>query len=250
MFFDSFGKTHRKIMRTIPVILYCLLLLPALGFPQTTPVTVARDEEIRSAVSTYVQQRTANLGCEIRIRRLSISGNTEIPAAALEYEVVAPQQWEGWGSANLAVIARLGDRVIRNIPVRVEVEALADMVVTVRQIDHGSILAPGDLAIRKQDISQAQGRFFTKIGDAVGKKARSTLRPNSPVKADQLEKVPLIKSGQIVTIVAENERMRITVTGKAKNAGAEGDTITVQNLTSLKEIPARVLDANMVAVVF
>ena len=54
----------------------------------------------------------------------------------------------------------------------------------------------------------------------------------------------------MVTIVAESERMRITVTGKARGSGAEGDTINVQNLNSLKEIPARIIDAGTVLVVF
>ena len=60
----------------------------------------------------------------------------------------------------------------------------------------------------------------------------------------------MIKAGQLVNIIAENERMRISVTGKAKSAGAEGDTITVQNLNSLKELPARVIDAGTVQIVF
>jgi flagella basal body P-ring formation protein FlgA len=62
--------------------------------------------------------------------------------------------------------------------------------------------------------------------------------------------VALIKSGQIVTIVAENDRIRVTLTGKAKGAGAEGDMISVQNLNSLKEFPARVVDASTVMVAF
>jgi flagella basal body P-ring formation protein FlgA len=173
-----------------------------------------------------------------------------MPGGLLEYEVVAPQQWEGWGNAAVSVIVRQGERVVQNIPVRVEVEALAEMVVAVRQIDHGSVLSVDDLALRKQDLAGVKGRFLRRIEDAAGKKVRTTLRANSPLRADQLEKVPLVKTGQMVTIVAENERMRITVTGKAKSAGAEGDTITVQNLNSLKELPARVIDAGTVRIVF
>jgi len=44
--------------------------------------------------------------------------------------------------------------------------------------------------------------------------------------------------------------MRITAMGKAKNSGAEGDLITVQNLSSMKDIPARVMDSNSVKVDF
>jgi len=211
------------------VILFVVSLVTTGMATQTQPARSGRDAEIREAVMAYVQQKTANLGCEIRLKRFSISDTESLPAGPLDYEIVAPQQWEGWGNVGISVIARQGERVVRNFSLRVEVEALADMVVTVRQIDHGSIISAADLALRKQDVSLAQGRYLGRIEDVTGKKARSTLKANAAVRSDQLEKVPLIKAGQLVTILAENERMRITVTGKAKSAGAEGDTITVQN---------------------
>lgn len=209
-----------------------------------------RESEIRAAIESYIQQKTSGLGCEIHVKRLSFGGTTSLPDGNLSFEIVAPQQWEGWGNASIAVIARQGDKVVRNIPTRIEVEALAEMVIALRQIDHGSIVAAGDVTLRKLDISGTQGRYLGNLSDVVGKKMRSTIRPNVPFRADQLEKVPLIKSGQMVTIVAENERMRVTLIGKARSAGGEGDYINVQNVTSLKEFPARVVDANTVSIGF
>lgn len=233
------------------MIMVCLLLAaPAGAAPQAPPASSAREAEIKEAVMAFVRHKTANLGCETRLKRFSVNGSVALPDGPLEYEVVAPQQWEGWGSAGISVIARQGDRIVRNLSLRVEIEALADMVVTVRQIDHGSTISAADLSMRKQDVSLTQGRYLCRLEDVVGKRARTTFKANVAVRSDQLEKLPLIKAGQLVTIIAENERMRITVTGKAKSAGAEGDTITVQNLNSLKELPARVMDAGTVRIVF
>lgn len=234
--------------RTILIILGCLFLVPFLALAKV-PASV-HEAEIRAAVASYLKQKTAGLGCEVTIKRLTIGGSQLLPEGPLEYEVIAPQQWEGWGSTAVSVIVRQGERVVQNIPVRVEVEALAEMVVTVRQIDHGSVISASDLTLRKQDLSSVRGRYLGRIEDVAGKKARTTLRANAAVNPDQLEKIPLVKSGQMVTIIAENERMRITVTGKARGSGAEGDTINVQNMNSLKEIPARIIDAGTVLVVF
>jgi flagella basal body P-ring formation protein FlgA len=54
----------------------------------------------------------------------------------------------------------------------------------------------------------------------------------------------------MVTIIAENEVMKVSVTGKARSSGAEGDIIIVQNQSSFKEIPARVISATTVQVGF
>jgi len=235
-------------MNKIILAIIACLLLPALS--NAAQLSTLRDAEIRNAVITYVQQKQVNSSNEVRLKRLTVGGSPTLPDGNLDYEVVAPQQWGGWGSANIAVLARQGDRVIGNINVRVDVEVLADMVFTVRQIDFGSIISASDLVIRKNDVGSVQGRYLANVDDAVGKKARSTLKANVPVKSEQLEKNPIIKSGQLVSIVAESERIRVTVTGKAKSAGSYGDTIIVQNLSSLKEMPARIVNSETVQIVY
>jgi flagella basal body P-ring formation protein FlgA len=209
-----------------------------------------RSEELRAAVTSYVLQKTAGSGWETRIKRITLGGKVVAPEGALEFEVIAPQQWEGWGKANLSVVARQRDRAVLNVPVQVEVEALTDMVVALRQIDHGTLISAADVALKRQDISTGGGKHATSLDSVVGRRAKSTIKANAPVRTDQTEKIPIVRSGQLVTIVAENEIMKITVAGKAKSAGAEGDVIMVQNLNSLKEIPARVINSTMVQVSF
>lgn len=221
------------------------VVLPGTAFSATD-----REAEVRHVVTAFVESRTAGTGWDVRLRRIAIEDALKLPEGPIDYEVVASQQWEGWGNASIAVLARKKDRLIRNIPVRVEVIALADMVVTTRQIEHGSLISETDVVLQRREISQNTARSSRKLEDIVGKKSRTTIRANQPVRADQIEKVPLVKSGQMVTIIAENEFMRVTVTGKARSSGAEGDIIMVQNLSSFKEIPARVISATTVQVAF
>ena len=221
-------------------------------YPCQALSAVDREQEVREVVTAFVTARTAGMGWDVRVRRITISDALKLPDGVIDYEIVAPQQWEGWGNISIAVLARQKDkdRVVRNIPVRIEVEALADMVVTLQQIDRGVSIMATDLALQKREITQNSYLAARKIVEVIGKKARITLRANQPVRADQVEKVALVKSGQMVTLIAENSVLKVSVTGKANSSGAEGDFIRVQNLTSLKEIPARVIDASTVLVAF
>jgi flagella basal body P-ring formation protein FlgA len=229
----------------------CLVLLAlAIGIGLADAAPVARDQEIRTAVTAFVMSRTNGMGWDVHVRKITIAEAVKLPEGAIDYEIVAPQQWEGWGNVSIAVVARQKERILRNIPVRVEVEALADMVVATRQLDMGTIVAESDLVVQKRELSQGAHLLARKLEDVVGKKNRSTIRANQPLRIDQLEKVPLIKAGQLITIVAENESLKVSVAGKARSSGAEGDTIKVQNLSSLKEISAQVLNANTVQVPF
>ena len=86
--------------------------------------------------------------------------------------------------------------------------------------------------------------------EVVGKRLKAGVRGNNPLRSDNLERVPLVKSGQMVTMLLENGVLKITLAGRAKGAGAEGDLIMVQNLSSNRDVAARVIDAQTVRVDF
>ncbi len=207
-----------------------------------------REQEIRTIVTTFVTSRTAGMGWDVTIRRMAIPNVQKLPEGNIEYEIVAPKQWEGWGNVSIAILARQKDKVVRNISVQIDVEALADTVVTLRQLDHGTDITAADLVVQKREITQSSHLAARKVDEVTGKIARTTIRANQPVCSDMIERVPLIKSGQTVTIIGENEVLKISVAGIAHSSGAVGDIIRVKNMTSLKEIPARVIDASTVQV--
>jgi flagella basal body P-ring formation protein FlgA len=130
------------------------------------------------------------------------------------------------------------------------VEALAEVLVAARPLERGEIIGAKDVAMQKRDLATVSGKIYRAPDEVQGKRVRTAMRANSPIRSDYLEKVPLVKSGQLVTIILENDVLRLTATGRVKNAGAEGDMVLVQNLTSQKDIPARVVDTNTVRVEF
>ena len=235
--------------RLLPYVF--IMLLSAVTFcPRQALCAIDRDQEVRAAVTSFVTSRTAGMGWDIHIRRLTISDALKLPEGTIDYEIVAPRQWEGWGNISISVVARQKDRVVRNIPVWIDIEALADMVVALHQIENGDLISATDVVLQKRELSPSSHLAARTVNEVLGKKARTIIRANQPVRTDLVERVPLVKSGQMVTIVAENEVLKISVSGKAHSSGAEGDTIWVQNLTSLKEIPARVINATTVQVAF
>lgn len=233
----------------VVLLLSVVFLVPATSFAADggSVFTEARMKEI---VSDYLKAKTANLGLEIRVRRVECGKDVTLPSGTVSWEVVSPAQWGGWGNGSLALILRVNDRVEKNISVRVEVEALADMVVATRPLEAGEVIGPADVALQKRDLSTVNGKPCRNIADAVGKKIRMGLRANAPIGLNQLEKIPVVKSGDRVTIVAESDSMRVTATGRARSAGAVGDQITVQNQESQKIITGTIIDASTVQVQF
>ncbi len=211
---------------------------------------VLREKKIREAITSFIMERTNGTGLEIRIKRIGYNGDMNLPSGKISYDFIAPRQWEGWGRTNLGFIVRVDDSVVRNISVPVEVEALADMVVTLRPLVRGEVISEGDVTLQKRDLAGISGKVAFDPSTVVGKVVRINIRGNSPVRSDFLEKVPIIKYGQMVTLVAEDGSLRVTAAGRAKGSAAEGDLIMVQNLNSKKDVQGRVLDSGTVEVDF
>lgn len=247
-------------MRAILLALVVLALpLAAFALPSPPPAAQSAPEgsgnlvgegELRRVIENYLLQKAAPLNAQVSVKKIGYSGDMKLPAGRVSFEVVAPERWEGYGNASLALIVRVDDQVKRNLTVLVEVEALAEMVVATRTLERGEVLVASDLALVRRDISHVQGRFLKSTEEAIGLRVKSALRANSPVRGDYLERVPIVKSGQMVTILVENEAVRITASGRAKGSGALGDTIMVRNLSSQKDLAARVVDATTVRVDF
>lgn len=247
-----------KLVRTIQIVFLGLLmlLLPALqslgaAVPAVAPNTVTvKEAEVRQVIVDFLKNRVNGIDVELNIRKINYSGDLVLPKGTVSFEVVAPRQWEGWGNGNLALIVRVDERVEKNLPINVEVEALADMLVTARPLERGEVLSAADVTVQKRNLAGIAGRICRSADEVVGKRVRTSLRANIPLRSDSVEKVPIIKSGQRVTILLENDVMKITASGQAKEAGAEGDTVLVRNLNSQKYVPATVIDANTVRVEF
>lgn len=236
-------------MRLVTLMTVLVLAVATASFaaPATQTIPSAR---VKDAVTEFVRQKTEGLGMETTLRRIGFQSDLKLPPGEVSFEVAAPNRWEGWGKANLALIVRVNGRVERNLTIPVEVEAFADTVVVLRALERGDVIGPDDVTVQRRDLSSLSGRVYQSVEEVVGKRARMPVRANMPLRGEQLEKIPLVKSGQLVTIVIENQAMRLTATGKARGNGAEGDIVKVQNLGSLKEVPARVIDSGTVQVDF
>ena len=240
------------MMRAILVALV-LLALPyaASALPvqvQAPAGNVVSEAEVRRVIGDYLIKKEQPLNARVSIKKIGYGGDMKLPAGRVSFEVLAPERWEGYGSTSIALIVRVDDQVKRNLTVPVEVEALAEMVVATRTLERGEVIEASDLTLTRRDLAHVQGRFLRSPDEAIGLRVKNALRANSPLRADFLERVPIIKSGQMVTIVVENEAVKITASGKAKGSGAIGDMIMVQNLSSQKDLAARVVDATTVRV--
>jgi flagella basal body P-ring formation protein FlgA len=125
----------------------------------------------------------------------------------------------------------------------------ADMriVVPSHSIPRGTTISDSDLAYQTVDPSSVQAGIVTSMNDLDGMQARRVLRAGEPIRPDDVRKPILVTKGSTVTMTFAVPGITLTAIGKAMSEGGMGETVTVLNPISYRQIACTVTGSGTVA---
>jgi len=125
---------------------------------------------------------------------------------------------------------------------------VADMriVVPAHSIPRGTTISDSDLSYQTVDPTTVQAGIVTSMNDLDGMEARRVLRAGEPVRPDDVRKPILVTKGSMVTMNFVAPGITLTATGKAMSEGGMGETVTVLNPISYRQITCTVTGAGTV----
>jgi flagellar basal body P-ring formation protein FlgA len=133
---------------------------------------------------------------------------------------------------------RIGGTVVETAPTTVLTRALA----------RGEIVKATDLAIERRPKAEIPAEAIRSPDEAVGFATRQALRTGQPLRRADLGKPELVHRDDNVTLVFEVPGILLTTRGKAIDAGAEGDVISVLNPQSKRTVQGIVSGSGRVTV--
>lgn len=169
-----------------------------------------------------------------------------LPVGELTPEII-PSNPNILGSSRFSIIFRIGSEVVKNMSVRGTVEAIAQVVVSVRKLTRGTILSHEDLTLSAVDISDLQRPGF-QPEDFIGMKLTRSLRAGTPIVDTMVDTLPVVHRGEKVKILVQSGALQITATGLAHSDGKINQMIRVQNISSNKVLLCRVTAPGLVEV--
>jgi flagella basal body P-ring formation protein FlgA len=173
-----------------------------------------------------------------------------LPKGRVTYKVVSPQNIDFFGLIPLSISFNVNGLFQKKVLATVDIEVLTEVVVTKRPIGRYKMITEDDICLQKRDMSNLSSNIITNSEDVLGKRAKRAINAKTVLRADLVEFPSLVRRGDIVSIIAESDSLRITALGEVKEKGRKGQRIRVVNLDSKKGIYARVLDSNTVVVDF
>lgn len=121
------------------------------------------------------------------------------------------------------------------------------MPVPSRNIARGEIIAAADLTYANLPASRAFGGTALNPAELEGKQARRFLEAGEPVRSSDVHNPIVVAKGAMVTMTFTLPGIALTAVGKAVSEGGVGDTVTVLNPVSYRQISATVTGPGTVA---
>ena len=118
------------------------------------------------------------------------------------------------------------------------------VVVPAHDIGRGTVITESDMtyAVATSDVMGVA----TNLIDVVGLETRRTLRAGETLRLQDLRHPVLVARGTTVTMVFEAPGVVLTASGRAMSEGGLGETVTVQNPASFRQISGIVIGPGQV----
>ncbi len=173
-----------------------------------------------------------------------------LPAGGFDYRITQKPNDTRPGKKNVTATILQEGQEHGQVRMTGDLRLFGTVVSTLKKLNRNEIVGESDVAAKRQDISMLDAGLIHDPKEAVGKKLKTSLPAGAILYAQALDAPTLVHRGERVTIMATSQAIKITAPGEARNSGALGETIRVKNLTSRREIHARVTGVGLVEAEF
>jgi len=132
----------------------------------------------------------------------------------------------------------------------VEVSVTATVYLAAHRLSRGVVLAETDLSPKQMPLGEIQGIPETDRSKIIGARTKHVIQEGQILTRDQLQAVPVIRKGEVVQILAHRGSLAVTAFGIARESGAAGEMIKIENIQSKTVVYGRVMDPTTVEVMF
>lgn len=230
------SNRHKPTAYLLAGILYSICL-----------VAQAKEPTTRASIQNGAEDYVASLievsaHSSLSISAVEIDERVTIPNCPTEIEYNASA--ESLKQSNIAVKATCNNS---NWYMYLMVNAvhMQSVVVISSAVSPGTILTERNLKIAQMNKNLIRRTTYADIQQVIGARIKRRVRPGQPVSPDNL---CFVCKGDRIVINASSEFMQVKATGVALEDGNIGDTISVRNSRSKKQINARIVSTNEVRV--
>lgn len=208
-------------------------------------------QEINGAFRRHMQNQSIWPASDLHIQVYPLDDPILLPDNKVTLEVLSPKgQERELGDITLEMAVLRAGQAVKRFKVSGKVTLEQTVVCATRQLSPQTTIIASDVHLVRRDVTNLPQRdVFTAEKQVIGHIVAKAVGPHEIVTGRHLSNVPIIKRGEEVTVVLDQDGMVITTKGILREDGFLGRMVRVINSRSKKEFQAEVMDAKTVKVV-
>jgi flagella basal body P-ring formation protein FlgA len=198
------------------------------------------EELVTGAVRQYLREKAASLGnvqIEMKLTPRQVSALTAALSARVDI-TGGVEPWSGEQAFRAGFYDKQGKRTEFQVVCRVR--PLPQVLVPTATLPKGHVVRPDDVSWKQQPATATLANYVDRAELVVGQETRRTLRAGEPIATVDVRGIPLVRRGDIVTVVARSRGIVIRTDAKAMADGSLGQPIKLMSLDGRRELVARV----------
>lgn len=154
------------------------------------------------------------------------------------------------GRVHFVCIVKSTGHVVKRLGLYADVKVAYNIYRPIRSLKMGHVIQAGDVERAQLKSDQILRNIISDEADIIGHRLIRNLEEGETVLAHMVQKIPLVKNGDRILIVAHKGSLRVTAPGVVRQNGFKDDTVRVENMQSRKIILGTVIDSRTVQINF
>lgn len=207
-------------------------------------------QQMERAIRDYLRSQKDDAVADVQVRLLEPEQSVALAGGTLDMRVLPVASAEEYGRRKFDVALSSNGKVIKTARASADIIALVDVVVATKLIKVDQTIEIDDVVMARTPMTTAPPQYAKALDEVIGKRAARPFAPHVPINASALAQPYLVHKGDRVTIEARRGRLQIQTVGVTKAVGQVGQTVTVTNQDSGKDLRAKVIGPGLVRVDF
>lgn len=144
------------------------------------------------------------------------------------------------GSIPVVVEAWVDGRLYRTVSLSVRLSLMREVVVANYPVPRHAVVKAADVRLERRDIGLLAHEPLQDLTQAVGRRTTRMLAMGDVVISDAVELPPLIRKGDVVTLMVETPGLLLTAKGIAQEGATAGQFVRVKNTASGRDVLGKV----------
>ncbi len=232
----SSAATGAKAPATQPAVRQ-VLAIPAgeRPLPQSAPQTSAAEASpVRSLESLLVQDLAVRLSLPATSLQMRFNPQDQsilsLAEPQFQFQIKARRARNlGDVSWDVVIVAGDGPGASRKVTISAIARAWQEQTVLVKPVAYKQVFRADDFVTRRALVDNLSDSVLVSADQVIGQQAGIQLNVGTVLTASMVEAVPLVRNGQLVTVILSQGSVQVKSVARAMEPGAFGQTIRVRN---------------------